>query len=76
MGGVQPIVRRPSGRRHATRIARVIVHSDGTLSMDRRHRERVEARQLVQTVTAEVSSRSGSPRVDDGLTQDSDSTNT
>ncbi|KAJ1207793.1 hypothetical protein NDU88_003183 [Pleurodeles waltl] len=53
MGGVHSTLRRTSRRRRATRNARVIVHSDGTLSMDRRRREREEARRLVQSVTAE-----------------------
>ncbi|KAJ1119340.1 hypothetical protein NDU88_007526 [Pleurodeles waltl] len=75
MGGVQSTLHRTSRRRRATRNSRVIVRSDGTLSMDRRHREREEARRLVQSVTAEISSRSGSPRGDGVLTQDSDSIN-
>ncbi|KAJ1115762.1 hypothetical protein NDU88_003984 [Pleurodeles waltl] len=52
-----------SRRCRATRSARVVVASDGTLSMDGRRRERKEARRLVQSVTAEWSSRSGSHRV-------------
>ncbi|KAJ1184265.1 hypothetical protein NDU88_001073 [Pleurodeles waltl] len=68
-------MRRTSRRRRATQSARVIVRPDGTLSVDRRCQEREEARLLVRSVTTEVSPRSGSPRGDGGLTQDSDSTN-
>ncbi|KAJ1193947.1 hypothetical protein NDU88_003242 [Pleurodeles waltl] len=57
-----------STRRHcAGRGSRVIVHSDGTLSLDRRRQEREEAKLLVQTVTLEASSRSGSPCVTEGI---------
>ncbi|KAJ1214121.1 hypothetical protein NDU88_001748 [Pleurodeles waltl] len=42
MGGVQSTLRRTSRRRRATRNVRVIVRSDGTLSMDRRRPERDE----------------------------------
>ncbi|KAJ1193834.1 hypothetical protein NDU88_003130 [Pleurodeles waltl] len=44
-----------------------IVRSDGTLSLERRRQEHEEAKLLVQTVTLEVSSRSGSPCVPSGL---------
>ncbi|KAJ1186709.1 hypothetical protein NDU88_003490 [Pleurodeles waltl] len=75
MGNIQSSLRRTTGRCHATRGAKVMVRSDGTLSLDGRRQEREEARFLVQSVTAEVSPRSGSPREYGGLTQDSDSTN-
>ncbi|KAJ1186070.1 hypothetical protein NDU88_002855 [Pleurodeles waltl] len=75
MGNIQSALRQTSRRRRAARCTKVILQSDGTLSLDRRHREREEARLLVKSVTAEVSTRSGSPREDGGLTQDSDSTN-
>ncbi|KAJ1198388.1 hypothetical protein NDU88_002229 [Pleurodeles waltl] len=46
MGGVQSTVRRTSRQRHAICSARVVVRSDGTLSMDGRRWEREEARRL------------------------------
>ncbi|KAJ1206454.1 hypothetical protein NDU88_001859 [Pleurodeles waltl] len=55
-------------RRHrASRGNRVIVRSDGTLSLERRRQEREVAKLLVQTVTSKVSSCSGSPCVTSGL---------
>ncbi|KAJ1100111.1 hypothetical protein NDU88_005200 [Pleurodeles waltl] len=59
---------RRSTRCHcASRGSRVTVRSDGTLSLERRRQERKEAKLLVQTVTSEASSRSGSPCVASGL---------
>ncbi|KAJ1203078.1 hypothetical protein NDU88_006873 [Pleurodeles waltl] len=60
-GGRQSTVRKTSRRRRATRNARVVVRSDGTLSMGGRCREHEEARRLVQSVTAEGSFRSSLP---------------
>ncbi|KAJ1156076.1 hypothetical protein NDU88_008801 [Pleurodeles waltl] len=60
----------PVGDAMPRRGTKVIVRSDGTLSLDRRRREQEEARLLVQPVTAEVSPLSGSPHGDGGLTQD------
>ncbi|KAJ1202370.1 hypothetical protein NDU88_006170 [Pleurodeles waltl] len=60
-------VHRRSRRHCAGRGSQVIVCSDGTLSLERRRQEHEEAKLLVQTVTSEVSSRSGSPGVTSGL---------
>ncbi|KAJ1217858.1 hypothetical protein NDU88_005445 [Pleurodeles waltl] len=54
---------RTTRRRRAGQGSRVIVRADGTLSLERERQERVEAKLLVQTVTSEASSRSGSPCV-------------
>ncbi|KAJ1213711.1 hypothetical protein NDU88_001343 [Pleurodeles waltl] len=51
----------------AGRGSRVIVRSDGTLSLKRRRQKREEAKTVVQTVTSEASSCSGSPCVTSGL---------
>ncbi|KAJ1206112.1 hypothetical protein NDU88_001521 [Pleurodeles waltl] len=57
-----------STRRHRAGCgSRVIVRSDGTLSLERRRQEREEAPLLVQTITSEASSCSGSPCVVSGL---------
>ncbi|KAJ1114732.1 hypothetical protein NDU88_002963 [Pleurodeles waltl] len=49
---------------------RVIVRSDGTVNLERRRREREEAKLLVQTVTSEASSRSRSSCVAGRLSPD------
>ncbi|KAJ1099060.1 hypothetical protein NDU88_004164 [Pleurodeles waltl] len=54
---------RSTRRRCVGQGSRVFVRSDGTLSLERRRQEREEAKLLVQTVTSEVSSCSGSPCV-------------
>ncbi|KAJ1217514.1 hypothetical protein NDU88_005108 [Pleurodeles waltl] len=64
---VRTAARRSTRCHRAGRGSRVIVRSDGTLSLERRRQEREEAKLLVQTVTSEASSRSGSPCVPSGL---------
>ncbi|KAJ1126173.1 hypothetical protein NDU88_004581 [Pleurodeles waltl] len=58
---VRTAARRSTRRHHAGRGSRVIVRSDGTLSLEWRRQEREEAKLLVQTVTSEASLRSRSP---------------
>ncbi|KAJ1112926.1 hypothetical protein NDU88_001187 [Pleurodeles waltl] len=64
---VRTVVRRSTRRHRAGRGSRLIVRSDGTLSLEQRRQEREEAKLLVQTVTSEASSHSGSPGVASGL---------
>ncbi|KAJ1143790.1 hypothetical protein NDU88_010094 [Pleurodeles waltl] len=60
-------VHRSTRRHRAGRGSRVIVRSDGILSLERWRQESEEAKLLVQTVTSEASSRSRSPCVVSGL---------
>ncbi|KAJ1157645.1 hypothetical protein NDU88_010350 [Pleurodeles waltl] len=60
---VHTAARRSTRRSRAGQGSRVIVRTDGTLSLESRRQEREEAKLLVQTVTSEASSRSGSPCV-------------
>ncbi|KAJ1118456.1 hypothetical protein NDU88_006647 [Pleurodeles waltl] len=64
---VRTAVRRSTRRHCAGYGSRVIVRSDGTLSLERKRQEREEAKLLVQTVASEASLRSGSPCVASGL---------
>ncbi|KAJ1173909.1 hypothetical protein NDU88_005733 [Pleurodeles waltl] len=50
MGNIQCALRRTTRRRRATRSAKVMVRSDGPLSLDKRRQEREEARLLVRSV--------------------------
>ncbi|KAJ1164621.1 hypothetical protein NDU88_005056 [Pleurodeles waltl] len=61
MGNIQSTLRRTTRQCHVSQGAKVIVRSNGTLSLDRRRQKREEARLLLRSVTAEVSLRSGSP---------------
>ncbi|KAJ1213745.1 hypothetical protein NDU88_001376 [Pleurodeles waltl] len=60
----------------AGRGGRVIVRLDGTLSLERRRREREEAKLFVQTVTSEASSHSGFPCVTGGLCREAETDDT
>ncbi|KAJ1087719.1 hypothetical protein NDU88_000884 [Pleurodeles waltl] len=62
MGNIQFALRRTTRRRRAAQGTKVIERLDGTLSLDKRRWEWEEARLFVQSVTAEVSPRSGSPK--------------
>ncbi|KAJ1091296.1 hypothetical protein NDU88_004423 [Pleurodeles waltl] len=66
-----------STRRHRTDCGnRVIVPPDGTLSLERRRQEHEEAKLLVQTVTSEASSLSGSPCVMGRLSPETENADT
>ncbi|KAJ1213819.1 hypothetical protein NDU88_001450 [Pleurodeles waltl] len=67
---VHTAARRSTRRRRAGQGSRVIVRSDSTLSLELRRQEREEAKLLVQTITSEASSRSGSPCVAGRLSPD------
>ncbi|KAJ1209513.1 hypothetical protein NDU88_004891 [Pleurodeles waltl] len=67
---VHTAARRSTRRCRACQRSRVIVRTDGTLSLDRQRQEREEAKLLVQTVTSEASFRSGSPCVAGRLSPD------
>ncbi|KAJ1199755.1 hypothetical protein NDU88_003588 [Pleurodeles waltl] len=58
---VHTAAHRSTRRQCAGQGSRVIVRSDGTLNLERRRQEQEEAKLLVQTVTSEASSQSGSP---------------
>ncbi|KAJ1217660.1 hypothetical protein NDU88_005253 [Pleurodeles waltl] len=60
---VHTVACRSTRRCRAGQGGRVIVRSDGTLSLEHRRREQEKAKLLVQTVTSEAYSRSGSPCV-------------
>ncbi|KAJ1216822.1 hypothetical protein NDU88_004421 [Pleurodeles waltl] len=64
---VRTAARRSTRRHCAGRGSRVIVCSDGTLSLEWRRQECEEDKLLLQTVTSEASSRSGSPCIASGL---------
>ncbi|KAJ1123920.1 hypothetical protein NDU88_002387 [Pleurodeles waltl] len=73
--GAQSTVRRKSKRRHHTcSDAKVVVHPDGTLSLEQLRRE--EARLLVETAISAASSRSWSPWGEDGADWEQEDTST
>ncbi|KAJ1181701.1 hypothetical protein NDU88_006903 [Pleurodeles waltl] len=73
---VHTAVRRSTRCHCASQGSRVIVRSDGTLSLERRRQEREEAKLLVQTVTSKASLRSGSPYVTGGLSPEGEAEDT
>ncbi|KAJ1192522.1 hypothetical protein NDU88_001829 [Pleurodeles waltl] len=64
---VRAVAHRSTRCHCAGRGNRVIVRSDGTLSLERRRQEHEEAKLLLHTVTLEPSSRSGYPCVVSGF---------
>ncbi|KAJ1079749.1 hypothetical protein NDU88_000003 [Pleurodeles waltl] len=82
MGSIQSALRRTSRRRRATRGTKVIVRSDGTLTLDRRHREREEARlldgrplKLLEEAKALLKHNSIQKKLDQELVQQEDTLN-
>ncbi|KAJ1180377.1 hypothetical protein NDU88_005598 [Pleurodeles waltl] len=69
--GQRRCILQPTCRCCAGQGSQVIVRSDSALGLERHRQEREEAKLLVQTVTSETSSRSGSPCVVGRLTPDS-----
>ncbi|KAJ1171927.1 hypothetical protein NDU88_003784 [Pleurodeles waltl] len=67
---VHPAAGRSTRRGRAGQGSRVIVSSDATLCLEHRRREREKTKLLVQTVTSEASSHSGSPCVAGRLSLD------
>ncbi|KAJ1100163.1 hypothetical protein NDU88_005250 [Pleurodeles waltl] len=68
----QATARRNHRRCRTGRGDRVTIHPEGTLSQEQQRQECKEARLLVQSVTSETSSCSGSPNSGVDLTPDLD----